>query len=88
MTSSNDTLHLSSLYPKDSVITKVIESENKIDVYLRSKTHEQVCFECRQKASKYHSSYKRKLQDLPILGKTTYVYLTAYQYECENQNCD
>lgn len=87
MTSSSDILHLSSFYPKDSVITKVIESENQIDVYLKSKTHEQDCPACGQNSSKFHSTYKRKLQDLPILGKATYVYLTAYQYECENQNC-
>ena len=72
MTSSSDILHLSSFYPKDSVITKVIESENQIDVYLKSKTHEQDCPACGQNSSKFHSTYKRKLQDLPILGKAEY----------------
>ena len=32
--------------------------------------------------------YKRKVQDLPILGKTTYLLINAYEYQCENPSCD
>lgn len=87
MADSTDILHLSSFYPEETAITKIAESENEINIYLKSKTHEQECTGCGKKATKYHSTYKRKLQDLPILGKTTYVHLTAYQYECENPDC-
>lgn len=32
--------------------------------------------------------YKRKVQDLSILGKTTYLLVNAYEYQCENPSCD
>ena len=40
MSFSTNVLHLFS-YPKDSVVMKVIISKNQMDIYLRSKTHEQ-----------------------------------------------
>ena len=33
-------------------------------------------------------TYKRKLQDLPILGRTTYLIINAYEYQCDNSSCD
>ena len=33
-------------------------------------------------------TYKRKLQDLPILGRTTYLIVNAYEYQCDNSSCD
>ena len=35
-----------------------------------------------------HGTYKRKLQDLPILGRTTYLIVNAYEYQCDNSSCD
>lgn len=35
-----------------------------------------------------HGTYKRKLKDLPILGRTTYLIVNAYEYQCDNSSCD
>lgn len=37
--------------------------------------------------SYYHGTYKRLVQDLPILGKSTSVILMAHEYECQNKAC-
>lgn len=87
MANSIDVLHLSSFFPKDTTVTKVVDSSERIEIYLKSKTHTQHCPLCGQETTTYHSTYRRKLQDLPILGKSTYVYLTVYQYECDNEEC-
>ena len=36
---------------------------------------------------KHRGTYKRKVQDLPILGKTTYLLVNAHEYQCENPSC-
>lgn len=86
--STTDILHLSSFYPSDSKIVKIVEDNNQISIYLKSQTHVQICPKCGHDSNKYHSTYRRKLQDLPILGKSVYIYLTGYQYQCENDDCD
>ena len=35
-----------------------------------------------------HGTYERKVQDLPILGKTTYLSVNAYEFQCDNLDCD
>jgi len=36
----------------------------------------------------YHGTYVRTAQDLPILGKNVILKITAYEYNCTNQNCE
>ncbi|WP_370519857.1 transposase family protein [Massilimicrobiota sp. SW1139] len=47
-----------------------------------------MCPKCGHDSNRYHSTYCRKLQNLPIFGKSVYIYLTGYQYQCENDDCD
>ena len=56
-------------------------------VFIKSQTHTQTCPACKQECNEYHSTYRRKIQDLPILGKTVYIHLTAYRYYCHNSEC-
>ena len=37
--STADILHLSSFYPSDSKIVKIVEDNNQISIYLKSQTH-------------------------------------------------
>lgn len=88
--STADILHLFSFYPKDSKIVKIVEDNNQVSIYLKSQTHEQICPKCGHDSNRYHSTYRRKLQDQPIFGKSVYIYLTGYQYQYqyENDDCD
>lgn len=83
-----DALFLSSFYPKEVKINQVIESNSGIIILLKSMTHSHVCPKCGQITKSYHSTYKRRIQDLPILGKSVYLNVTAYRYNCDNSSCD
>ena len=56
-------------------------------IRLKSKKHDCECPNCHQISNHYHGTYKRSVQDLPILGKNTSVIITAHEYECQNAEC-
>jgi transposase len=80
-------LNLERFYPEDIEITGIIEMEKEINIIIKSTTHEQICPVCGAISHTYHSTYKRKIHDLPILGKSVYLNVTAYRYYCDNQEC-
>lgn len=81
-------LDLSSFYPKECEIKQIIESDKDICIYLKSRTQKQTCPKCHQESVVYHSTYRRRLQDLPVLGKGVKIHLTAYRYYCHSKDCD
>lgn len=56
-------------------------------VKLKSKKQNCECPRCHQISNCYHGTYKRLVQDLPILGKNTSIIITAHEYECQNEEC-
>ena len=80
-------IDLSAFFPASLKIIKVANGEKEIHIFIKSQTHIQTCPLCKQECTEYHSTYRRKIQDLPILGKTVYVHLTAYRYYCSNSEC-
>jgi len=62
-----DALLLSSFYPKEVKINQVIENDSGITILLKSITHDHGCPKCGQTTKSYHSTYRRRIQDLPIL---------------------
>lgn len=73
-----DILHLSSFYPKHSKIVKIVEDNNQVSIYLKSQTHMQIWPKCGHDSNRYHIIYHRKLQYLPIFGKSVYIYIIGY----------
>lgn len=89
MTNTKDTLYLNAFYPEESFkITKVEQQENKILVKMKSITKTCKCPKCGSISNKYHGTYTRKVQDLPILGKNVQLEIKAYEYDCTNNECD
>jgi len=80
-------IDLSAFYPASLRITNVKTIKKGIHISVKSQTHIQTCPSCKQECNEYHSTYRRKIQDLPILGKTVYIHLTAYRYYCRNNEC-
>jgi len=80
-------IDLSTFFPVSLKITEVINRKEEIHIFTKSQTHIQTCPSCKQECNEYHSTYRRKIQDLPILGKTVYIHLTAYRYYCHNSEC-
>ena len=80
-------IDLSKFYPASLKIIQVENKEKEIHIIIKSQTHVQSCPSCKQGCNEYHSTYRRKIQDLPILGKTVYIHLRAYRYYCRNSEC-
>jgi len=81
-------LDLQKFYPGDIEITNKHETPDRIIVQLKSRTKSQKCPSCGCESNQYHSTYKRKIVDLPILGKSVLLLVTAYKYDCNNPDCD
>lgn len=84
----NDSLQLDMFFPDELLsTTSVNHDDNSIHIKMRSKTHSSKCPECGQETQIYHGTYLRKVQDLPILGKTARLHITAHEYVCNNESC-
>lgn len=84
----NDSLKMDIFFPSELLsITSVDHNDSCVHIKMRSKTHSSKCPECGHETATYHGTYLRKVQDLPILGKSTRLYITAHEYTCNNGAC-
>ena len=85
---NNTMIDLQSFFPTDCLrIDSLEESENTITIKLKSITNNSRCSKCGRETSQYHGTYVRKVQDLPIFGKTVHLNVTAHEYSCINPEC-
>lgn len=75
------------LYGKNQFIYKTEESDDRIDIFLKSKVHSCRCPFCGTESSDLHATYERVLQDVPIRCKQTYVHANVFKYNCVNSEC-
>lgn len=68
-------------------IENIEKKENKNYIYIKSKTSECKCPVCGTNSNAKHSTYTRKVQDIPIHNTETWLIVNAYEYECLNINC-
>jgi transposase len=78
---------LTSFYPSYFRIDEQYLTDDKIEIIAKSTTQQSACPVCGEISSSYHSTYKRKIEDLPLLGKNVFITVTAYRYNCDNVNC-
>jgi len=88
MKTKEKNLELQNFFPADIEIKSIEESSSRIILNMWSKKHECICHKCGVEAINYHSTYKRTVQDLPILGKNVVLKIRAYEYWCENPECE
>lgn len=75
------------LFGEDYLIYDWKESEEEVHIFVKSQSHTGTCTECGVESSSFHATYNRTMQTMPINGKTTYVHVIAYKYECNNDEC-
>lgn len=83
-----DKIKLDGFYPESLKITKITEEKNQIKIELKSQKHSHKCRRCGEEMGNYHATYRRTVQDLPILGKSVILKVTAYKYYCKNTECE
>jgi len=79
-------LNIQSFFPECLRVIEIIK-EKQITIKLKSLKHQQKCQVCGQEMTGYHGTYVRTVQDLPILGKNVILEITAYEYNCTNEDC-
>lgn len=80
-------LDLQAFYPGELNIVKIDEEEQRIILTLKSTKHEHCCPSCHQEMNRYHGTYTRTVQDLPIFQKSVTLRIHAYDYYCTNVEC-
>ena len=81
---SNDN---SLLYGKNQFIYRTEETNDRIDIFLKSSVHSCKCPCCGTESSDLHATYERTIQDIPIRCKPTYVHANVFKYNCTNAGC-
>jgi len=60
----------------------------RIIIHVKSKREEVLCPYCGKKSKKNYSKYTRRVQDLPIQGKTVMIEIESRKLYCENPDCE
>lgn len=80
-------LRMDEFFPSDLKVTDIEQNDTSIIIRLKSNTFQCNCPKCGKQTNKYHGTYIRKVQDLPILGKNVTLEITAHEYRCINEEC-
>ncbi len=89
MPGSHGALCINSFYPETELnITEIQEYEKQILIRMKSISKDCRCPKCGCITDKYHGTYIRKVQDLPILGKRVQLEICSHEYECINDGCE
>jgi len=80
-------LDLHEFFPVALEIYDIVSDESQITIYMKSKSKECICPACGTISQKHHGTYHRRVQDLPILGKSVWLDINAYEFRCENPDC-
>lgn len=87
MSNATNSLSMSQFYPENLPIQSICDSEDVINIILRSTTKTYSCPICKEETSKLHATHHRKVQDLPIYGKRTMLDINLYEFACVNPDC-
>lgn len=83
-----NSVSLSSFYPENLEILSSEQAEKEIYIKMKSITQKCSCPKCGTETSSLHATHKRKVQDLPILGKRVMLHINLYEFNCVNENCE
>ena len=79
---------LSGRYPADLEIVDICQTDHEIQIKIIAHSKDCICPKCGAISTHRHGTYERKVQDLPVLGKTTWLLINAYEYQCDNPDCE
>jgi len=75
------------LFGEKYLIYDWCEAEDSTHIYVKSQSRTGICPLCGQASEKYHATYRRSIQIIPMNRKTTYAKIIAYKYDCVNEDC-
>lgn len=81
-------LNLQQFYPEEMDIIEVNHMNTEITIRISIRSRNCKCPKCGEVSEHRHGTYNRKVQDLPILGKTTFLLIHSYEYQGDNPSCE
>ena len=78
---------LQKYYPEELEILSVAEEKEELILFMKSRSISYTCPNCGCKTDQYHGTHRRKVQDLPMLGKRVMLHITLHEFQCSNPNC-
>ena len=76
------------IFSDDFIVYDWKEVKNKITIFIKAASHEDICPVCGHPTSELHNTYHRKIQTYPIRGKETFLDVIAYKFNCSNSDCE
>lgn len=73
---------LQRFFPKTLEINEITEGVDAIRIRMTSKANSCLCPKCGSTLKKKRGTYSRRIQDLPILGKNTELFIKCREYHC------
>ena len=80
-------VNINNLIISNNYVIYNYEENEGIHLYIKSKNKTGKCPNCNNECC-IHSTYDRVLQDTPIHNKITLLHVKAYEYECQNTECN
>lgn len=77
-------LALQSFYPSKLEVTNTCQTDTEIHIKMFARSKSCSCPKCGIISAHRHGTYERKLQALPIFGKSTWLFVNAYEYQSDN----
>ena|SRR5579862_2912490 len=72
--------------PEFLVLKRIVQTDNRFILYVSSR-QTAICPNCGRVSRSRHSTYTRRLQDLPWQGQAVEIYLSAGRYRCRHRTC-
>lgn len=76
------------LFGDDFIVYDWKDDTDKIVIYVKATSHDDICPVCGSPTKTLHNTYHRVIQTYPIRGKCTYLDVIAYKYNCTNDECN
>ena len=76
-----------SLVPSGLTVDRLLPAPDHIILITRSNGDRAACPLCHQPSARVHSSYSRRLADLPWQGRILYLHLRVRRFRCTNRDC-
>jgi len=76
------------LFGENYLIYDWQELESETHIHVKSQSRAASAPLCGEASKKYHATYTRTIQIIPMSRKTTYAKVIAYKYDCRNNKCE
>ena len=84
---SYSSLELQQFFPDELKIIDVDSNEEEIIIHMHSVSKSCKCHRCGTLLTEHHGSHRRKVKDLPILGKRVTLDAQIFDYQCTSESC-